>query len=308
MPDQLPLFDTAAAPQRRRRPIPHSTPGSRRCGETASRLSPLVRFGTSSWAFPGWRGLVYAARRTEALAVAGRPAGVRAPPAAPHGRHRPLLLRAHSRRRPASLRRPAARRISLLLQGAGERDLGGRARARVEGGQPALPLGRPVHRRSARAGRRASSASHAGPFVLQFPPMLRRSGLEPTVFIDALDEFLFALPREFRYGVELRDRALLTPAYARVLARHGAGHVYNLWTAMPMPAEQADALPPETMPFVMVRLLAEAGGHLRGAARGVRAVRPDRGAVRADARRGGGDPGAGGCPRHPRLRAGEQQG
>ncbi len=100
---------------------------------------------------------------------------------------------------------------------------------------------------------------HAGPFVLQFPPMLRRAGIAPTVFLDALDEFLSALPKEFGYGVELRDTALLTPAYSRVLTRHGAGHIYNLWTAMPLPAEQADLLPPETMPFVMVRLLLKPG-------------------------------------------------
>ena len=100
-----------------------------------------------------------------------------------------------------------------------------------------------------------SFRDHAGPFILQFPPMLRHGGLEPAVFADALDRFLGDLPREFVYGVELRDHALLTAAYARVLARHGAAHVYTLWTAMPMPADQADALPPETMPFVMVRLL-----------------------------------------------------
>jgi uncharacterized protein YecE (DUF72 family) len=100
---------------------------------------------------------------------------------------------------------------------------------------------------------------HAGPIVLQFPPMLRRAAIAPTVFIDALDEFLSALPREFSYGVELRDRGLLTQAYSRVLTRHGAAHIYNLWTAMPLPAEQAGALPPETMPFAMVRLLLKPG-------------------------------------------------
>ena len=30
-----------------------------------------------------------------------------------------------------------------------------------------------------------------------------------------------------RYGVELRDAALMTPAYGAVLAARGAAHVYN---------------------------------------------------------------------------------
>ena len=100
---------------------------------------------------------------------------------------------------------------------------------------------------------------HAGPFVLQFPPLLRRSGLDRAVFIDGLDRLLGHLPRDFQYAVEVRDRALLGPDYAQVLSRHGAAHVYNAWTAMPLPGEQADVVPVDGMPFVMVRLLLRPG-------------------------------------------------
>ncbi|HEX7484828.1 MAG TPA: DUF72 domain-containing protein [Vicinamibacterales bacterium] len=104
-----------------------------------------------------------------------------------------------------------------------------------------------------------SFRAHAGPFILQFPPLLRRSGLDPLVFLDGLDRFLEQLPRGFQYAVEVRDRRLLSEDYARVLARHGAAHVYNAWTAMPLPGDQADVIPVETMPFVMVRLLLRPG-------------------------------------------------
>jgi uncharacterized protein YecE (DUF72 family) len=100
---------------------------------------------------------------------------------------------------------------------------------------------------------------HAGPFVLQFPPVLRRAALAPAAFLEGLDQFLGALPPEFQYAVELRERALLTDAYGRVLARHRVAHVFDSWTAMPLPGEQAAILPPETMPFVMVRLLLKPG-------------------------------------------------
>jgi uncharacterized protein YecE (DUF72 family) len=100
---------------------------------------------------------------------------------------------------------------------------------------------------------------HAGPFILQFPPLLRRSGLDRAVFIDGLDRFLGRLPRDFQYAVEVRDRKLLGPDYAQVLSRHGAAHVYNAWTAMPLPADQAALVPVDAMPFMMVRLLLRPG-------------------------------------------------
>ena len=70
---------------------------------------------------------------------------------------------------------------------------------------------------------------------------------------------LEALPRECRYAVEMRDRWVLTDAYRAALARHGAAHVYNYWSAMPMPGAQARTIPPEEQPFVMVRLLLKPG-------------------------------------------------
>jgi uncharacterized protein YecE (DUF72 family) len=100
---------------------------------------------------------------------------------------------------------------------------------------------------------------HAGPFILQFPPLLRRSGLDRAVFIEGLDRFLGHLPRDFQYAVEVRDRTLLGPDYAQVLLRHGAAHVYNAWTAMPLPGQQAAHVPLDAMPFVMVRLLLRPG-------------------------------------------------
>ena len=96
--------------------------------------------------------------------------------------------------------------------------------------------------------------------MLEFPPGPRdappaRGAASPT----ALDRFLEQLPRDFDYAVEVRDRALLTPAYAAVLARHGVAHTYNYWSAMPMPLAQARVVAPEAAPFAVVRLLLKPG-------------------------------------------------
>ncbi len=258
MPDQLSLFDTAAAPERKAAAASALDARFASLRDTASRLSPLVRFGTSSWSFPGWSGLVYTAGRTGRwLAREGLREYARHPLLRTVGIDRSYYARVPDdefRRYadqlpegfPCCCKAPASV-TSAVAPERGSREPNPHFLSPEifieELLEPAARL----------------FTGHAGPFVLQFPPMLRRSGLEPAVFVDALDEFLSALPGEFRYGVELRDGRLLTPAYARVLARHGAGHVYNLWTAMPMPAGQADLLPPETQPFVMVRLLLKPG-------------------------------------------------
>ena len=61
-------------------------------------------------------------------------------------------------------------------------------------------------------------------------------------FIADLDKFLGELPKGWPYGVEIRNRPWLRPAYFECLARHQVTHVFNSWEAMPSVAEQM-ALP-----------------------------------------------------------------
>jgi uncharacterized protein YecE (DUF72 family) len=99
---------------------------------------------------------------------------------------------------------------------------------------------------------------HTGPFILQMPPAPRAFALQPARFAQELNRFLEALPKA-RYAVELRDPDLLTPDYRAVLAARGAAHVYNYVTAMPMPEEQASAVPLDAAPFTVIRLLLAPG-------------------------------------------------
>jgi uncharacterized protein YecE (DUF72 family) len=102
-------------------------------------------------------------------------------------------------------------------------------------------------------------AAHTGALILEFPPVPHSHRLEPNEFAEQLDAFLEAVPSSLPYCVELRDRTLLTPAYASVLARHGVSHVYNYWTAMPMPADQLSVVPLDNAPFAVVRLMLRPG-------------------------------------------------
>lgn len=57
-------------------------------------------------------------------------------------------------------------------------------------------------------------------------------------FVDALDAFLGKLPRDWDYAVEIRNPTFLHPDYFAMLARHNAGHVFNSWTDMPPVQDQ----------------------------------------------------------------------
>jgi uncharacterized protein YecE (DUF72 family) len=225
-----------------------------RLSALASRLPAGVRFGTSSWSFPGWKDLVYREASTAArLSRDGLAEYARHPLFGTVGIDRSYYapvpdedLRRYADQLPPGFpcccKAPASVTSPILPD-----------RRPAEPNPEFLSAARlvtdlldPVDR---------SFRDHAGPFILQFPPILRRAPIDPAAFLEALDAFLEALPPGFRYAVEVRDRELLTPAYARILARRGASHVYNLQTRMPRPGEQASLFPPESMPFVLVRLL-----------------------------------------------------
>ena len=57
-------------------------------------------------------------------------------------------------------------------------------------------------------------------------------------FSRALDTFFGKLPKDWPYGIEIRNRDFLGPEYFGVLAKHGVTHVYNSWTDMPSVSEQ----------------------------------------------------------------------
>ncbi len=78
-------------------------------------------------------------------------------------------------------------------------------------------------------------------------------------FVAALDPFLAALPRSFRYAVEVRNSQYLDHRYFDCLKSHGVAHVLNAWTRMPTLKQQLTM--PEIFPadFTVVRALLKQG-------------------------------------------------
>jgi uncharacterized protein YecE (DUF72 family) len=99
--------------------------------------------------------------------------------------------------------------------------------------------------------RDAKFEAHAGPFTFEF----QRHDLSRDEFYSRLDGFFRQLPKDFSYAVEIRNAGLLGPEYQKVLETHGVAHVYNHWSYMPSLAEQHQRIEHFTAPFTVLRLL-----------------------------------------------------
>lgn len=234
--------------------------------ELAVALPRFVRFGTSSWSFPGWRGIVWKGDPSESdLARAGLKAYARHP-----------LFRAVSLDR--SFYRPL--RAEDLADYAVQLDS---ARAAT----PTLPRFRvvskvwdeittavyPSHPRSgARAGMKnphfldaerfvsevfapyaRTFGIHAGPFVFELTPMPRGT-FDERAFVAKVEDFVARLPVGPRWAFELRNADLFGRRWLDMLRASGAAHVFNYWTAMP-PLRAQLAAGAAVGAFVVVRLM-----------------------------------------------------
>ena len=102
--------------------------------------------------------------------------------------------------------------------------------------------------------------ANLGLLMFEFSHFSPREFERGREFVEALDQFLGKLPKGWRYGVEIRNRAFLHPEYFAALARHGAAHVFSSWQDM-LPVSEQLALPgSRTSPdFFGARLLLKPG-------------------------------------------------
>jgi uncharacterized protein YecE (DUF72 family) len=208
------------------------------------QMPPGLRLGTSSWAFPGWAGLVYGQRVGEQLlsreglgAYARHPllraVGVDrtfyAPLSADEFRHYAgqvpadfrFVVKAH-----AALTTPIDRQArNIAVQPDVDRF---------------LDLDYAIERIITPAVE--GLGERLGALLFQFPPFGLPYAREPQLFVEALARFLAALPRGPQYAVELRNREVLGPEYADVLARNGVTHCFNVHPRMPSVLDQAELL------------------------------------------------------------------
>jgi uncharacterized protein YecE (DUF72 family) len=228
-------------------------------------LPSEVRFGTSSWAYEGWQGLVY--HKPYLKSRFSR--DCLAEYAAHAYRGVPLFRTVgidHTFYRPPSVGQLAHYAAQLppgfLVCSKVWEELtipvyAKHARYGLRGGKgnPAF-LSIELFKEAVLAPTHEGLGAYAGPFIFEF----QRSGLDPETFLGKLDGFLEVLPAGPQYAVEVRNPAILGERYRDILTAHRVAHVYNHWTAMPPLTEQHTALGRRfTAAFAMVRLLTPLG-------------------------------------------------
>jgi uncharacterized protein YecE (DUF72 family) len=107
-----------------------------------------------------------------------------------------------------------------------------------------------------------------GPLIFEFGTFNKSTFPTRNDFMARLDPFLAALPKGFRYAVEIRNWDYLRPDYLAVLESHNVAHVFSAWTRMPELLEQVDIEDTFTADFTVVRALLKKGSSYEQAVKG----------------------------------------
>lgn len=222
----------------------------------AARRPPHVFIGTSSWTFPGWKGIVYPGAPTmDELVAHGLETYARHPLFNTVGIDRsyyaPLSsqdLAGYGRQLPADFQcvMKVWNRVCSYVD------------PRTRAPNPDF-LNPTLFRDEVLTPALASFKPHLGPLLFQMLPLGRGELLAAPLFNAKLDRFFAEVPHGPAYAVELRNAEWLTPGYLQVLARHGVAHVFNHWERMPSLGEQLAHDGTLTAPFSVCRLLLPQG-------------------------------------------------
>jgi uncharacterized protein YecE (DUF72 family) len=224
-------------------------------------LSPLIRFGTSTWTYEGWQGQVYTRQYAKSTFVreclgeycqyqykeeplfrtVGNDSTFYRPPTANQLRH-------YLNQMPEGFEMCFKVWEEITIPSyANQPRYGARA------GQPNSRFldAKLLNELVLTPYREAKFEPHTGPFLFEF----QRHGMSSEEFCSRIDGFFSRLPRDFRYAVEIRNAGLLGAEYHKVLETHSVAHVYNHWSYMPPLAEQHKRMGSFTAPFTVLRLL-----------------------------------------------------
>lgn len=199
--------------------------------ERFRRAIPMgVHFGTSSWVFPDWAGIVYPEQTTERQL---RERGLL------WYREHPLLTTVGI---DSSYYRPPSR--ATLRKYTEQLPEGFPCVIKVYRGLVQLADSRTHRQNEYFLSPRFFEAEilrplldefsgNVGCLVFEFPPMKQPWLLAPGEFAARLDRFFGSISTELQYGVELRNPEFLCKQYAEVIDKHGLAHVINFWEHMP---------------------------------------------------------------------------
>jgi uncharacterized protein YecE (DUF72 family) len=233
-------------------------PSAEELARLGAAIPPQVHFGTSTWNYPGWTGLVYqktypaAGAATRMLAEYARfplfsTVGI---DASFYGPPKPATLEAWAKALPAGFQCVSKvwERITVHTWAS--------PREPARHGQPNPDFLNPeLFIEEVWNPMRAHLGDHTGPFVFEFQTIGKDARLGPERFAERLDGFFGRLPPEGHYAVELRNEEYLCPAYFAVLREHDVAHLFNSWTRMPSIGEQLDRPGSLTARFLIARAL-----------------------------------------------------
>ncbi|WP_322010060.1 DUF72 domain-containing protein [Paraburkholderia sp. J12] len=240
--------EPAAAPKRRGRGVLPMVADPLTL-DLAADLPAQVRLGTSSWSFPGWRGIVYGEDYSNAkLARDGLSA---------YGVH--PLLRSVSIDRSFYAPLSIADYLRYAQQVPDHFRFIVKAPASITDASVRGERGEPIAANPCFLNPQLATAEFVEPclaglgdktgaLVFQFPPLPDQLLADPAVFVERLYAFLTALPPLPAgpdgpcYAVEIRDAILLTPRFVRALRAAGVRYCVGLHARMPDPLRQAAAL------------------------------------------------------------------
>lgn len=242
------LFEEPAPPTRRRASAGEVRPAWDSPLLSAPALPAGIRLGTSSWFFPGWRGIVYEGVHPQvALSKRGLEAYGQIP-----------LLRTVSLDRTfyapittvqyQGYARQVPDHFSFVVKAPA---LVSDAVVRDEEGRGKVP--NPRFLDAAIAAREfvvpclEGLGEKAGPLVFQVSPLPRSLVEEAATLVERLAAFFAALPQEFGkyrplYALELRNAELLTPRLMKMLAAANVRYCVGLHDRMPEVERQEVAL------------------------------------------------------------------
>ncbi|WP_296652375.1 DUF72 domain-containing protein [Paraburkholderia sp.] len=217
--------------------------------DLAAGLPPQVRLGTSSWSFPGWRGIVYGDDYSNAKLARDGLAAYAVHP----------LLRSVSIDRSFYAPLSIAEYLRYAQQVPDHFRFIVKAPASITDASVRGERGEPVAANPCFLNAQLAASefvepclaglgAKAGALVFQFPPLPDQLLADPAVFVERLHAFLMALPPLPPtpdgpcYAVEIRDASLLTPRFVRTLRAAGVRYCVGLHARMPDPLRQAAAL------------------------------------------------------------------
>ncbi len=196
-------------------------------------VSPLIRFGTSTWTYEGWQGEAYHRQYAKSTFVreclgeycqyqyqgeplfrtVGNDSTFYRPPTANQLRHYLTQI-------PEDFQMCFKVWEEITIPSYAKQPRHG---ARAGQPNPRFLDAKLFNEMVLTPYREAQFEPHAGPFLFEF----QRHGMSSEEFLSRLDGFFVQLPKDFRYAVEIRNPGSLGSEYQKVLESHGVAHVYN---------------------------------------------------------------------------------